>query len=121
MWVFKQLLTIFKVYCPLVMILKITLKPAYTATCKFQIYSSKNIYGTGFTSREAIKEVINNRKRNINSNGRKKLCLGKLSFSVDSLVKLFCAAMEQHVFCIFIDYRGHHRKGVAMEQHALKT
>ncbi len=22
--------------------------------------------------------------------------------------------MEQHVFCIFIDYRGHHRKGVAI-------
>jgi hypothetical protein len=22
--------------------------------------------------------------------------------------------MEQHIFCIFIDYRGHHRKGVAI-------
>jgi len=22
--------------------------------------------------------------------------------------------MEEHIFCIFIDYRGHHRKGVAM-------
>jgi hypothetical protein len=22
--------------------------------------------------------------------------------------------MEQHVVCIFIDYRGHHRKGVAI-------
>ena len=21
--------------------------------------------------------------------------------------------MEQHIFCIFIEYRGHHRKGVA--------
>ncbi len=28
---------------------------------------------------------------------------------------LFCrAAMEKHVFCIFIHYRGHHRKGVAI-------
>jgi len=27
---------------------------------------------------------------------------------------LLFAAMEQHVFCIFIDYRGHHRKGVAI-------
>jgi hypothetical protein len=22
--------------------------------------------------------------------------------------------MEQHIFCIFIDYRGHHRKGIAI-------
>jgi hypothetical protein len=22
--------------------------------------------------------------------------------------------MEQHIFCIFIDYRGHHRKGAAI-------
>jgi hypothetical protein len=22
--------------------------------------------------------------------------------------------MEQHILCIFIDYRGHHRKGVAI-------
>jgi hypothetical protein len=22
--------------------------------------------------------------------------------------------MEQHIFCLFIDYRGHHRKGVAI-------
>ncbi len=30
--------------------------------------------------------------------------------------QLNCLAMEQHIFCIFIDYRGHHRKGVAMER-----
>jgi hypothetical protein len=24
------------------------------------------------------------------------------------------AVMEQHVFVVFIDYRGHHRKGVAI-------
>jgi hypothetical protein len=69
MLVLRPLFTILKVYCPLVMILKRSLKPAHSATYKFQTYSSKKIYGTGFTSREAIKEVINNRKRNINSNG----------------------------------------------------
>ncbi len=30
--------------------------------------------------------------------------------SIDGFVKI--ARMEHHVFCIFIDYRGHHRKVV---------
>jgi hypothetical protein len=34
--------------------------------------------------------------------------------SVNNTQLLLKLAMEQHVFCIFIDYRGHHRKGVAI-------
>jgi hypothetical protein len=30
------------------------------------------------------------------------------------LDRKYTIEMEQHVFCIFIDYRGHHRKGVAI-------
>jgi hypothetical protein len=29
-----------------------------------------------------------------------------------TIMKSFLTAMEQQVFCIFIDYRGHHIKGV---------
>ncbi len=29
--------------------------------------------------------------------------------------------MEQHIFSIFIEYRGCHRKGAAMEQRALQN
>jgi hypothetical protein len=37
-----------------------------------------------------------------------------LKISVPYIIKLVYLplTMEQHVFCIFIDYRGHHRKGV---------
>ncbi len=47
----------------------------------------------------------------------RKNCLCILTKEVDKtrrFLNSFLGLMEQHIFCIFIDYRGHHRKGVAI-------
>jgi hypothetical protein len=40
--------------------------------------------------------------------------VSQLPFSIKNWTCTENETLEQHIFCIFIDYRGHHRKGVAM-------